>query len=141
MAAVTDRISLRGMRFLGRHGVELEERLEPQPIEVDVEMHLDLATPSTSDELTDTIDYSAVFQLTGGIVEGQSFRLLEALAGAIADGLVSAHGTDDPRLEAVEVRVRKPRAPLPGPFEAVEVTVRRPGRSRAPDAGARTEAG
>lgn len=132
---MSDRISLRGMRFLGRHGVELEERLEPQPIEVDVEMHLDLAAPSTSDELTDTIDYSAVFELVGGIVEGESFRLLEALAGKIADALVSAHGSDDPRLETVEVRVRKPQAPLPGPFESVEVSIRRPGRGRAPDAG------
>jgi dihydroneopterin aldolase len=129
VAAVSDRIALRGMRFLGRHGVELEERLEPQPIEVDVELEMDLARPSASDDLADTIDYAAVFSLVGEIVEGQSFRLLEALAGAIAQAVVRAHGTDEPRLASVEVRVRKPQAPLPGDFEAVEITVRRPGAS------------
>ena len=129
MAPVSDRITLRGMRFLGRHGVELEERLEPQPIEVDVELEMDLARPAETDELGDTIDYAAVFTLVSGIVEGRSYRLLEALAGEIARAVVDAHGTDEPRLASVEVRVRKPEAPLPGDFETVEVSVRRPGAS------------
>jgi dihydroneopterin aldolase len=124
---VSDRIALRGMRFLGRHGVTLEERMEPQPIEVDVELEMDLAAPAASDELADTIDYSAVFELVQGIVEGRSYRLIEALAGEIAATVLAAHGDDEPPLAAVEVRVRKPQAPLPGTFETVEVTVRRPG--------------
>jgi dihydroneopterin aldolase len=115
-----DRISVRGMLFLARHGVALEERLEPQPFEVDVELHRDLSGASASDELADTIDYSALFSMVGTIVEGQSFRLLESLAGTIADAVLA--GTD---ASAVEVRVRKPRAPLPGPFETVEVSVYR----------------
>jgi dihydroneopterin aldolase len=53
---VTDRITLRGMRFLGRHGVSLEERLEPQPFEVDVILRADLSRSAVSDELADTID-------------------------------------------------------------------------------------
>lgn len=133
---MSDRISLRGMRFLGRHGVELEERLEPQPIEVDVELGLDLAAPAASDELSDTIDYAVLFELVGEIVEGRSFRLLEALAGAIAAAVVSAHGAEDPRLEWVEVRVRKPQAPLPGDFGAVEISIRRRGAASHPEAGA-----
>ena len=124
---MSDHISLRGMRFLGRHGVTLEERMEPQPIEVDVELEVDLVAPAASDDLSDTIDYSAVFELVQGIVEGRSYRLIEALAGEIAAAVLAAHGDDDPRLDAVEVRVRKPQAPLPGTFEAVEVSVRRPG--------------
>lgn len=115
-----DRISLRGMLFLARHGVTLEERMEPQPFEVDVELHRDLSAAARSDELADTIDYSEVFSLVARIVEGESFRLVEALAGAIADAVLAT--TDAP---AVEVRVRKPRAPLPGPFETVEVALTR----------------
>jgi len=115
-----DRIAVRGMLFLARHGVTLEERLEPQPFEVDVELQKDLSGASSSDELADTIDYSALFSLVGTIVEGQSFRLIESLAGAIADSVLAE--TD---ATAVEVRVRKPRAPLPGPFETVEVMIHR----------------
>ena len=111
-----DRISVRGMLFLARHGVNLDERLEPQPFEIDVDLHKNLSGASASDELADTIDYSALFSLVGTIVEGQSFRLIESLAAAIADAVLAE--TD---ATAVDVRVRKPRAPLPGPFETVEV--------------------
>lgn len=117
---MSDRITLRGMRFLGRHGVTLEERMEPQPIEVDVELRVDLARSEASDELADTVDYSAVYGEVAAIVEGQSFRLLEALAGAIARAVLGGHPVRE-----VEIRVRKPKAPLPGAFETVEVSLRR----------------
>lgn len=117
---MSDRITLRGLRFLGRHGVELEERLEPQPFEVDLILRGDLSAAAASDDLADTVDYSAVFSLVGEVVEGRSYRLIEALAGAIADAVLAGHPVDD-----VEVRVRKPKAPLPGAFDAVEVRLRR----------------
>jgi dihydroneopterin aldolase len=117
---VSDRITLRGMRFLGRHGVELEERLEPQPFEVDVIIRGDLSRPAASDDLGDTVDYSAVFVTVQQVVEGQSFRLIEALAGAIVDAVLG-----DERITDVEVRVRKPKAPLPGAFDTVEARLRR----------------
>jgi dihydroneopterin aldolase len=120
VAPVSDRITLRGLRFLGRHGVELEERLEPQPFEVDLILRGDLSAPAASDDLADTVDYSAAFSLVGEVVEGRSYRLIEALAGAIADAVLAAHAVDD-----VEVRVRKPKAPLPGAFDTVEVRLRR----------------
>ena len=125
---MTDRITLRGMRFLGRHGVQLEERMEPQPFEVDVIQHGDLSTPAASDDLADTVDYGAVFMLVAEIVEGRSFRLIEALAGAIADAVLAGFVVDD-----VEVRVRKPKAPLPGAFEAVEARLRRRRQTLSPD--------
>jgi dihydroneopterin aldolase len=116
-----DRIELRGLRFLGRHGVTLEERMEPQPFEVDVVMWASLADAVTSDDLADTVDYSAVFAQVAEIVQGQSFRLIEALAGAI----ISAVLASQPRIASVGVRVRKPQAPLPGSFDTVEAVLRR----------------
>ena len=116
-----DRISLIGMRFLGRHGVLLEERLEPQPFEVDLILHADLAVASASDSLTDTADYAGLFERVRQIVEVQSFRLIEALAGAIAAAALEA--TDPKLVDAVEVRVRKPEAPLPGIFGHVEAAL------------------
>ncbi len=117
---MTDRISLRGMQFMGRHGVSPEERAEPQPIEVDLVVRLDLSRPATSDDLADTVNYATLFELARQVAEEHSFHLLEALAGAIADAVLAAHPVDD-----VEVRVRKPKAPLPGAFETVEVRIRR----------------
>ena len=121
-----DRLELRGMRFLGRHGVTLDERMEPQPFEVDVLMWARLDAAVRSDDLTDTVDYSAVFSVVADVVQGRSFRLIEALAGAVIDAVLAAQ----PRVASIEVRVRKPNAPLPGSFETVEVCLRRAGRSQ-----------
>ena len=125
MSDAADRITLRGMRFAGRHGALPGEQLTPQPFEVDVVMALDLAPAAASDDLADTVDYAAVFDLVRGIVEGQSLRLVEAVAGAIADAVLAAHAVDE-----VEVAVRKLQAPLPGEFETVEVRLRRRRRER-----------
>jgi dihydroneopterin aldolase len=117
---MSDRITLRGMQFTGRHGVSAEERAESQPFELDLVLRLDLSRPATTDDLSDTINYASLFELTREGVEGRSFKLVAALAAAIADAVLAAHPVDD-----VEVRVRQPRAPLPGALETVEVRIRR----------------
>jgi len=120
MVPVSDRITLRGMRFLGRHGVNPEEQATPQPFEVDLILRADLSRPAVTDDLADTIDYSAAFAVVAEIVEGRSYQLIERLAGAIAEAALAAFPVDD-----VEVRVRKPKAPLPGAFDTVEARLRR----------------
>jgi dihydroneopterin aldolase len=120
MATMSDRITLRGMQFMGRHGVTDEERAKPQPIEVDLVLRLDLSRSAATDDLADTINYASLFELTREVVEGQQFHLIEKLAGAILDAVLASHPIDD-----VEVRVRKPKAPLPGAFETVEVRLHR----------------
>ncbi|MEO6058533.1 MAG: dihydroneopterin aldolase [Candidatus Limnocylindria bacterium] len=120
MTDAADRITLRGMRFAGRHGALPGEQLTPQPFEVDIVVVMDLTPAAASDDLADTVDYAALFNLARSIVEDRSFRLIEAMAGAIADAVLAAYGVNE-----VEVAVRKPQAPLPGEFETVEVRMRR----------------
>jgi len=117
---MSDRITLRGMQFMGRHGVPAEERAEPQPFEIDLVVRLDLTRPAETDDLADTVDYGTLFKLARQVVEERSFHLLEGLAAAVADAVLAAYPVTD-----VEVRVRKPKAPLPGAFESVEVRIRR----------------
>ena len=117
---MSDRITLRGMRFSGRHGVGAAERDEPQPFEVDLIVRLDLSRPAATDDLADTVDYAALFDLARTIVEERSFHLIEALAGAIADAVLAGWPVDE-----VEVRIRKPKAPLSGAFDTVEARLRR----------------
>jgi len=120
VAPVSDRITLRGMQFMGRHGVNPDEQIMPQPFEVDLILRTDLSRPATTDELSDTIDYSAAFKAVAEVVEERSYRLIERLAGAIAEVVLATFPVDD-----VEVRVRKPKAPLAGAFETVETRLRR----------------
>ena len=107
---MSDRITLVGMRFMGRHGVSDQERGEPQPFEVDLALRLDLSRPARTDELADTVNYSTLFELARQVVEERSFHLLEALAGAIAEAVLAAHPVAD-----VEVRCASQRPRCPGP--------------------------
>jgi 7,8-dihydroneopterin aldolase/epimerase/oxygenase len=121
-----DRLSLLGMRFEATHGVLPSEKIDPQPFEVDLVLHADLRDAGRTDALDDTVDYRGLHELVDSIVMGPTFDLIEGLAGAIAGAVLTA---TDPRLVgAVEVRVRKPEAPLPGELDTVEAALvrRRP---------------
>jgi 7,8-dihydroneopterin aldolase/epimerase/oxygenase len=117
---MTDRIILHDMVFLGRHGVLEQEQREAQPFHVDVELNLDLQPAGMDDDLTRTVDYGVVFETCRSIVESTSFRLIEALAEAIALELLA----DFPILE-VTVRVRKPNAPIEGTLAYAGVEIQR----------------
>ncbi len=118
---MTDRIELRNMRFHGRHGWHPHEQVTPQPWEVDLELHLDLGPAGATDELDRTVDYGPIYRLVREIVEARSYRLLEAMAGAIATEVL----TGQPLVEEVVVRVRKPAVALGGPLDWAGVEIRR----------------
>ena len=118
-----DRLSLLGMRFSGRHGVLPDEKISAQPFEVDLVLHADLGPAAERDELDATVDYAALFDLVRAIVEGTTRDLIEALAGSIASAVLAATPAD--LVGAVEVRVRKPEAPIDGSFDTVEASILR----------------
>jgi dihydroneopterin aldolase len=130
--AVTDRIALINMRFEGRHGVLEEERAQPQPFEVDVELSLDLSLAGVSDDLHHTADYREVFEIVRETIEGPSRQLIESLAETIAARLLADFGTVG--VGEVLVRVRKPNVNLPGALDAasVEITRRSDGSRESP---------
>lgn len=119
---MSDRIVLANMRFEGRHGFGDDERLNPQPFEIDVELALNLQPAGVDDDLDQSVDYGQVHGKVRWIVETGSFRLLEALAEAISRDVLTDLAVDE-----VVVRVRKPRVQLGGPLDyaGVEITRRR----------------
>jgi 7,8-dihydroneopterin aldolase/epimerase/oxygenase len=130
---VTDRIELRGLRVRGHHGVFPEERRDGQDFVVDVVVWLDLAAAAASDALADTLDYGALAGRVAAIVGGPPCDLIEAAAGRVAHDVLT-----DPRVQAVEVTLHKPQAPIPLDFADVAVVVRRTRASRggsAPESG------
>ena len=115
---------LHNIQLEGRHGFYDDEREVPQPFEVDVELVLDLRPAGIIDDLAKSIDYGRVYEVVRAIVETASFRLLEGMAEAISDELL----TQFPAVE-VGVRVRKPAVQLGGPLDYAGVEIR---RSRSP---------
>ena len=118
---MTDRIEIRDLRVTGVHGVLPEERERAQPFSLDIVAWVDMDAAQQSDDLADTVDYAALAQAAADVVGGRSYRLLEALAGRLASALLIV----DPRLDAVEVTVRKLRPPLALDVGSTGVRVRR----------------
>lgn len=107
MAAV-DVIELRGLRLAGIVGVLPHERTQAQPLEIDLDVGLDLAPAGASDDLADTVDYGALCASTEQIVASTGYALLEALAERIAETVLD----HDERIATVTVAVRKLRPPV-----------------------------
>jgi dihydroneopterin aldolase len=94
---------------MGRVGVLHHERAHDQPLELDLDLVVDLAAAGGSDDLADTVDYGAVCDGVVATVGERHVALLEALASRVADAVLALDG----RIAAVEVAVRKLRPPVP----------------------------
>jgi dihydroneopterin aldolase len=115
-----DRITLTGLRVHGRHGVHEHERAYGQEFVIDATVWLDLGAAADTDQLSATLDYGALAQRAARIVGGEPCNLIETVAARIATDVLT-----DQRVQAVEVTVHKPAAPIPLPFTDVAVTTRR----------------
>ena len=73
-----DRIELRDLRILGRCGVLPEEEVRAQPLQVDLDVELDLSGAGASDDLEDTVDYGALCALVEGTITHRHVALLPA---------------------------------------------------------------
>ncbi|HIM48323.1 MAG TPA: dihydroneopterin aldolase [Dehalococcoidia bacterium] len=106
-----DRIIMEGMQFYGFHGVNVEERSLGQSYVVDLAVEIDLGVPGRSDRLEDTVSYTYLYRSVQKVLEGESKNLLEATAEAVAGRILEEFPVD-----AVQVRVKKPRPPIKGSF-------------------------
>ena len=119
---MTDRIVLSEMAFYAYHGVNPEEQAAGQVFVVDVSVEANLHRAGHTDEIADTLDYRDLYVRVREAVTGGRYRLLEAVAEAVAHRLLEIE-----RVEAVTVSVRKPHVQLGGPlaYAAAEVTRRK----------------
>jgi dihydroneopterin aldolase len=115
-----DRIELRGLRALGLCGILPEETARAQPLEVDLDVEADLARAGSTDDVEDTIDYSALCAMAERITTAERFALLEALAQRLAEAVMA-----DERVLAVTVAVRKLRPPVPHHLDTCGVRITR----------------
>ncbi|WP_114148964.1 dihydroneopterin aldolase, partial [Brevibacterium epidermidis] len=116
--AAPDRIELRGLTVRGNHGVFDFEKREGQDFVIDVTLHTSVARAAATDDLAETIHYGELAEDVAGIVENNTFDLIETLAERIADHCLSL-------CEHVEVVVHKPSAPIQRTFDDVRIRVER----------------
>ena len=93
---------IEGIEFYGYHGASDEEQSVGHRYEVDLEVRLDTRAAGRSDDLSDTVNYSALSKRVVAIGAREQFRLVEALAERITAALLREFPIDSVRL-----RVRK----------------------------------
>lgn len=121
-----DRISVTGVRAHGRHGVLESERAHGQEFVVDVGLDVDTRAAAEADDLRLTVNYAQVAVDVVDEVEGEPVDLIETLAGRIVRRVLHRYEA----VQAVEVTVHKPQAPVGVPFGDVTVRIHR--RRRVP---------
>ena len=104
---MTITLELRGLEVPGRHGVEEEERGADRPFLYD--LWLEVPDAALSDRIEDAVDYRDVAACVREVSDGRSYRLIEALAAAVADAVVARFAVN-----WVRVRVRKPALVVAG---------------------------
>lgn len=93
-------VEIHGLEVFGRHGVGEAERRDGQSFLFDVT--LDLAEPA-EDSIGATVDYRAVRDAVRESSDARSYDLLESLAAATAESILTRFDVD-----SATVRVRKP---------------------------------
>lgn len=118
---MADRITITGVRAMGRHGVFEHERRDGQEFLADAVLHVDTRAAAAADDLALSVDYGVAAQRIHDVLAGGPFDLIETVAERIAADLL-----DLPGVQSVEVTVHKPQAPVPVPFGNVSVHIVRP---------------
>jgi 7,8-dihydroneopterin aldolase/epimerase/oxygenase len=125
---MSDTIFITGVVIHARHGVMEHETEVGQRFVIDLELSVDLSESSHTDRLADTVSYSNVVATASAAFKNTNYKLLERAAGAVADAILSTF----PRINAVEVTVHKPHAPIAAIFDDVGVVLM---RTRQPSHG------
>jgi len=111
------RITLKGIKLYGFHGVLPHERERGQVFEIDVEVDLTWDKGIFKDALEETVDYSRIYGTVVEVFNSKRYNLIEVLACALAERII-----EDFPVERAEVRVRKPNAPVGGQIDFAEVS-------------------
>ena len=102
---MNDRILIQDLMLRTIIGINAEERRNRQDVLINISLHADTRAAGASDDIEDAVNYRTITKRVIKRVEGSKFYLVERMAAEIATICL-----DDPRVEAVDVRVEKPGA-------------------------------
>ncbi len=116
-----DTLHVEDIRAYGYTGALPEETVLGQWFRVDLSIAIDLAAAGASDALSDTYNYANAVHIVQTLIQQRPFKLLEALASAIAQAVLES----DDRLAAITVKLTKLTPPIPNFSGTVAVEIHR----------------
>ncbi|MFD1021168.1 dihydroneopterin aldolase [Thalassobacillus hwangdonensis] len=114
-----DKIYVTQMEFYGYHGLFPEENKLGQRFYVDLELDIDLKKAGRTDDMTESVDYGEIYQVTKSVVEGEAKNLVEAVAEDLAAKLLDTFE----KVTFCRVKVIKPDPPIPGHYQSVAIEI------------------
>ncbi|SDP95920.1 dihydroneopterin aldolase [Litchfieldia salsa] len=109
------------MDFYGYHGVLPEETRLGQRFIIDLVVEADLKQAGETDDLQYTINYAELYHICKEIVEGEPYKLIEAVAEKITKAILNEFHS----INVITVKVIKPNPPIQGHYQSVAVEVQR----------------
>jgi dihydroneopterin aldolase len=112
------RLTIKGLRYLAPHGVHARERITGNLFEVDIILDYDTSAAVSGDDVSKSIDYSKIAELTGTVMNGEPVNLIETLASRIGEAILRRFATVD----SLGISVRKYKPEIGTPVEFTEIT-------------------
>lgn len=116
----TDHVLIDAFRVTCIIGVLDHERVTPQPLQVDVDIEIDLAEAGRTDDLTTTVHYGEVAVALAELARSTKYLLLERLAEHMTQVVL-----EFPRVRAVDLKLTKLQPPIPEEIGSTAVRLRR----------------
>lgn len=116
-----DEIRIENLEVYAGHGVFEEENDAGQPFFINVVLYTDTRKAGLQDNLTLSTHYGEVSQFINRYLKEHTFRLIEAVAEHLAKQLLLRF----PLVHALDLEIKKPRAPIGLPFGSVSVKISR----------------
>jgi dihydroneopterin aldolase len=118
---MSDTIFIRGLTLHAYHGVMAHEAKVGQTFSLDLDLTIDLSDAARTDRLAHTVSYDQVVEAARKAFCAKRCKLIEAAAGAVADGVLAKFD----KITAVRVTVHKPHAPIAATFDDVGIIISR----------------
>lgn len=116
-----DEIRIDNLHIRANHGVLEEEKKTGQNFYVNAVLYTDARMAGIKDDLEYSTNYALVCETIKESMTGHTYDLIEAAAEHIAEDILLTYD----RIEAVDIELRKPEAPIPMEFESVSVKIHR----------------
>lgn len=121
MRRTKDFIKVTNMKVFAYHGVLAEEKKNGQDFYLNAKVYVDMRLAGLTDKLEDTINYDQVCIFLAEVFAEKPFDTIEAAAEYTVQEIM----VNFPTIQAMELEVRKPHAPLTYVPEDISVTIYR----------------
>ena len=116
-----DKIFIEELKIFAHHGVFEHENINGQNFFINAVLYVDTEKAGMTDDLGCSVDYSKVCEVLERVMTDNTFKLIETAAQTAAETVLR----EFPLVNAVDIEVRKPEAPIDMDFGSVSVKIHR----------------